>query len=261
MANNNLFHAWQLLVVKYKPETILTKLEGLIQDDGGIFKNDPAYKEFRSLSLQFRISLLIEWKRYAEALAWLCLETELNPANFEAQAMREQLKKQLLFITDGSVISFKKTADETIPNWGPVAGMRRVKAIIERDVILPIKEREIYKKFNVSIPKGLLLYGPPGCGKTFVVKRIAHLLQFKFVEVTPSTIASTFVHGTQEKIKTLFEEAKKQRPCLLFIDELEAFVPNRDRNDLSFHSLVSGLLSPFFRSPFFRLFFWKKLQP
>ncbi|NEW81129.1 MAG: ATP-binding protein [Mariniphaga sp.] len=48
-------------------------------------------------------------------------------------------------------------------------------------------------------------------------------------------MASTFVHGTQEKIKSLFDEAKEKRPCLLFIDELEAFVPSRNRGDLSFH--------------------------
>jgi len=235
MNKNNPFHTWQLMLVKYKPETILNKLEGLIQDDGGIFKNDPAFKEFRSLSLQFRISLLLEWKRYGEALAWLCLETELNPENIEAQAMKEQLKKQLRFSTEGSVVSIQKRSEDLVSNWGPVSGMRRLKAIIERDIILPLQEREIYKNFNVSIPKGLLLYGPPGCGKTFIVKRIATLLQFHYFEISPSTIASTYVHGTQEKIKTLFETAKSKRPALIFIDELEAFVPNRERSDVSFH--------------------------
>lgn len=74
MNKNNPFHAWQNLVVKYSPAVILQKLEKLIQDDGGIFKNDPAFIEFRSLSLQFRISLLLDWGRNAEALAWLVLK-------------------------------------------------------------------------------------------------------------------------------------------------------------------------------------------
>jgi hypothetical protein len=84
--SGNLFHAWQKLIITDKPDAILRKLEKLIQDGGGMFRDDPAFKEFRSLSLQFRVSLLLELGRYAKALAWLCLETEVNPANFEGQA-------------------------------------------------------------------------------------------------------------------------------------------------------------------------------
>ena len=238
MNANNPFFAWQNLVVKHTPSVILQKLENLIQDDGGIFKEDPAFIEFRSLSLQFRITLLMEWGRYAEALAWLCLQTELNPVNLEAQALKEQLKKELSFTKDGNIVTIGTNSSKgkaSLFNWGPVAGMRTIKAKIERDILLPLKNREMYEKNNVSIPKGMLIYGPPGCGKTFIVKRVAALLNFNFIEVSPSSVASTYVHGTQEKIKTLFDEAKEKRPSLLFIDELEAFVPNRNRGDINFH--------------------------
>ncbi|NEW81130.1 MAG: ATP-binding protein [Mariniphaga sp.] len=181
MNNKNPFHAWQNLVIRNSKSVILDKLENLIQDDGGIFKNDPAIMEFRSLALQFRLSLLLDWGRNAEALAWLCLETELNPTNIEARAMKEQLKKQLRFIPDGNTMTITKTTEGPVFNWGPVAGMRRLKAIVERNILLPLKEHEMYEKNNVSIPKGLLLYGPPGCGKTFIVKRIAALLRFHFI--------------------------------------------------------------------------------
>lgn len=232
---NDPFAKWQRLILGRSQSVVLKKFEELIQDDGGMFKDDPFYQEFRKLYLHFRITLLLEWRRYAEALAWLCLETELNPTNIEALAMKEQLKKQLHFIGEKNHVTVQNTSNNSLFSWGNVAGMRRVKAIIERDVLLPLKERELYKNFNVSIPKGLLLYGPPGCGKTFIVKKIAGLLRFKYYEISPSTIASVYVHGTQEKIKELFEEATKNRPVLLFIDELEAFVPNRTRTDLSFH--------------------------
>jgi transitional endoplasmic reticulum ATPase len=229
------FIAWQKFVVKNSQSEILRKLEELIQDDGGLFRNDPAIQEFRNLSLLFRIDLLIEWKRYGEALAWLCLETELNPLNVEAQALKEYLKRELHFTNVDNRVSVNTQSSKPLFDWGKVAGMRKIKAMIERDILLPLKERDVYRNFNVTIPKGLLLYGPPGCGKTFIVQNIARLLNFKFIEISPSSIASTYVHGTQEKIKELFEEASQNRPALVFIDELEAFVPSRNRVDVSFH--------------------------
>ena len=232
---NDPYKIWQRMLIKNQPAVILRKLEQFIQLDGGLYRHDLNFHEFRMLALQFRIQLLMEWNRYAEALAWLCLETELNPTNVEAIAMKEQLKKQLYFTREENHVTVKNTSQIPLFDWGNVAGMRRIKAIIERDILLPIKEWEIYKNFNVSIPNGLLLYGPPGCRKTFIVKQIAKLLRFRFIEISPASVASTYVHGTQEKIKNMFDEAAKNKPALLFIDELEAFVPNRSRTDLSYH--------------------------
>ena len=233
---NDPYIAWQKYIVHHRPAEILQKLEELILDDGGMFKNDPYFREFRELSLLFRIDLLIEWGRHAEALAWLCLETELNPTNIEAITMKEQLKKQLNFTKEDHHISVKNTRHKPLFDWGNVSGMRKVKAIIERDILLPLKHWELYRgNLSITLPKGFLFYGPPGCGKTFIVKQVAKILKYNFIEVSPSTVASTYVHGTQQKIKELFEEAAKERPTILFIDELEAFVPNRARTDVSFH--------------------------
>ena len=73
----------------------------------------------------------------------------------------------------------------------------------------------------------------PGCGKTFIVKQLAKLLHYNYVEVSPASLASIYVHGTQEKIKSLFEEALKKKPSILFFDEMDAFMPRRD--DVSYH--------------------------
>jgi transitional endoplasmic reticulum ATPase len=232
---DNPYYLWQRLTIKYKPDTILKKLDRIIQSKGGMFEKDPTYSEFRSLALQYKITLLIEWKRYAEALAWLCLESEINPMNIEALAIKEHLKRYLGFSNYGNIEQTIKLLKELISEWGPVVGMRRVKAIIEKNVLFPIREKDLSNKHNLTIPKGILLYGPPGCGKTFIVKQLAKIIKYNFIEVSPSTIASTFVHGTHGKIKSLFKKAEDLKPCLLFIDELEAFVPNRGRSDLSFH--------------------------
>jgi transitional endoplasmic reticulum ATPase len=105
--------------------------------------------------------------------------------------------------------------------------MRRLKAILERDVLLPMLEPELYKQYRISLPNGILLHGPPGCGKTFVAEKLGEILDFTFVQIKPSDLGSIYVHGTQEKIGQLFEEARNNRPSLLFFDELDALLPSR----------------------------------
>ena len=80
----------------------------------------------------------------------------------------------------------------------------------------------------MPLPNGILPYGPPGCGKTFIARKIAEKLGFNFVEVKPGDLASTYVHGTQEKIKAVFAEAAANAPTILFFDELDAFTPKRE---------------------------------
>jgi transitional endoplasmic reticulum ATPase len=74
----------------------------------------------------------------------------------------------------------------------------------------------------------MLLYGPPGCGKTFFAKHFAEEVGFNFVLATPSTLKSRYVNATQENIAKMFEEAEKNAPTIIFIDEINELLPNRD---------------------------------
>jgi transitional endoplasmic reticulum ATPase len=91
------------------------------------------------------------------------------------------------------------------------------------------------KRFKVRLPRGVLFYGPPGCGKTFIARKLADLLRFTFIEVKPSDLASTYVHGGQEKIGALFKEAKEKAPALIFFDEFDAFAPSRQNRGVGYH--------------------------
>jgi len=109
-----------------------------------------------------------------------------------------------------------------------IAGMDDLKELLYHDVVLPLQEKELYDQYRLSIPNGMLLYGPPGCGKTFIAEKFAEEVGFTFFSIKPSDVASTYIHGTQEKIKELFEKARKHAPSLVFIDEVDALMPSRD---------------------------------
>lgn len=109
-----------------------------------------------------------------------------------------------------------------------VAGMKDLKALLVNDVIKPLLYPEKYKKFKLSVPNGILLYGPPGCGKTFIVKKLAEELGYNFIEMSPSSIATSYVHGAVSNIAKVFEMAKLQAPSIIFIDEIEGLVPKRE---------------------------------
>jgi transitional endoplasmic reticulum ATPase len=116
-----------------------------------------------------------------------------------------------------------------------VAGMKDLKETLQIDVINPLKDRTAYLKYGIQPLNGLLLYGPPGCGKTFIAKQLAEELQFSFFEIKPSDLASTYVHGTQEKIGKLFRDARLSAPSIIFIDEVDAILPSRDSDHLNHH--------------------------
>ncbi|WP_313239914.1 protein kinase domain-containing protein [Sphingobacterium multivorum] len=112
--------------------------------------------------------------------------------------------------------------------FSAIAGMHELKEQLRLDVIDALHNPEEYAKYGVTIPNGMLLYGPPGCGKTFFAKHFAEEVGFNFMLVTPSTLKSRYVNATQENIAKMFQEAEKDAPTIIFIDEINELVPNRD---------------------------------
>jgi AAA+ superfamily predicted ATPase len=108
-----------------------------------------------------------------------------------------------------------------------LAGMQELKKILLEDVIEPLRNPEKFKRYGISIPNGILMYGPPGCGKTFVAQRLAEDLDYNFYEVSPSEVGSPYVHDTCLKIRKLFDDATASAPALIFVDEFEGLVPAR----------------------------------
>jgi len=116
-----------------------------------------------------------------------------------------------------------------------VAGMDELKSLLRADIIEPLKNKTDYEKYGISPLNGILFYGPPGCGKTFIAKQLAYELNHTFFEIKPSDIASPYVHGTQQKIGELFKQAHAKAPSVIFIDEVDAILPSRDSDNMNQH--------------------------
>ena len=111
--------------------------------------------------------------------------------------------------------------------------MQSLKDTIQLDVIDALNNKERYAEYGLTIPNGMLLYGPPGCGKTFFAERMAEEIGFNFYQLKPSDIQSKFINESQENIKNLFNEAREKAPSIIFIDELDAVVPNRNNTNVN----------------------------
>jgi transitional endoplasmic reticulum ATPase len=117
--------------------------------------------------------------------------------------------------------------------FSAIAGMQDLKDLIKLDVIDALNEKEKYAEYGLTIPNGMMLYGPPGCGKTFFAEKMAEEIGFNFYQIKPSDIQSKWVNASQENIKKLFDEARENAPSVIFIDELDAMVPNRDGSGIN----------------------------
>ena len=115
--------------------------------------------------------------------------------------------------------------------FADVAGMKELKEQLQSDVIDLLKNPGRAKELGLAIPNGILFYGPPGCGKTFFAERFAEEIGCNYMYVLCSDVASPYIHGGQEKISNLVEEARKNAPTILFLDEVEAMIMNRNKHN------------------------------
>lgn len=129
--------------------------------------------------------------------------------------------------------SIKEKTSNKPTGFKAIAGMEELKETIQVDVIDAINQKEKYLQYGITIPNGMLLYGPPGCGKTFFAERMAEEIGAKFYQLKPSDIQSKWVNASQENVKELFNKAEKNAPSIIFIDELDAILPSRDMDNIS----------------------------
>ena len=198
--------------------------------------NQTAAKYFEGAAVQLRDYIEeLYGEEEAEAKEWL-LQLVTHAKEIRRAAVNKSSVK-----TEGESFALPKGEIPSV-SFDDVAGLKSVKERIYDMIIYPRQYRELYKRFNKRLGGGILLYGPPGNGKTMIAKAISKETGSTFFPIKFSDIGSKWFGETEERIKALFDEARKAESAVIFFDEIDAIASQRGDSEVS-GRMVAELLA------------------
>ncbi|CAM9463918.1 unnamed protein product [Pylaiella littoralis] len=125
--------------------------------------------------------------------------------------------------------SAKREGFATVPgvSWSDIGALASVREELSLSILEPIAYPERFEKLGLTIPAGVLLYGPPGCGKTLLAKAIANESGANFISVKGPELLDKYVGESEKSVRQVFQRARASSPCIIFFDELDALCPKR----------------------------------
>src|SRR5579872_1349940 len=153
-----------------------------------------------------------------------------NPISFRVQKHRPRgyvriESSTIVTILPETMVNRRKVLSASYEEIGGLdEEIRRLREIIE----LPLRHPEIFQKLGVEAPNGILLYGPPGCGKTLLARALANECEANFFTMNGPEIMNKYYGETEGKLRDLFREARESSPSIIFIDEIDALAPRRE---------------------------------
>lgn len=150
-----------------------------------------------------------------------------KPAGFEKKMVSMEA---FLAVLPGITPSSKREGFATIPDvsWEDIGALRSVREELEKAIVEPIQHPEVYAAMQMTAPTGVLLWGPPGCGKTLLAKAAAAECKANFIAIKGPELINKFVGESEAAVRRVFTRARSSVPCVIFFDELDALVPRRD---------------------------------
>lgn len=191
---------------------------------------DEGYEEVDILKWYSR-ALLAEGSQ-AKAAEVLDQIKSINPDYIDRE-LEDKLKVKQL--TDGSPAGdnfdgngeFDGMIEKPKINFEQVGGMDKVKEEIDLKIIKPLQHPELYKAYGKKVGGGILLYGPPGCGKTHLARATAGQVDAAFMSVGINDVLDMYMGNSERKLHEIFEKARRNAPCVLFFDEIDALGASR----------------------------------
>ncbi|KAG5638532.1 hypothetical protein H0H81_012032 [Sphagnurus paluster] len=128
--------------------------------------------------------------------------------------------------------SSKREGFATVPDvtWADVGALHGTREELHMAIVQPIKRPELFSAVGISAACGVLLWGPPGCGKTLLAKAVANESKANFISVKGPELLNKYVGESERAVRQVFSRARASSPCVIFFDELDALVPRRDDN-------------------------------
>jgi AAA+ superfamily predicted ATPase len=155
-----------------------------------------------------------------------------RPSQYDWSQAEDELRDVLpaMFVSEGDPgPAGAYDAEHAGLTLADVAGMTEVKQRLQAAFLAPMRNPDLRRLYGKSLRGGLLLYGPPGCGKTFIARAVAGELGAKFITVSFADIIDMFVGQSERNIHELFETARRNAPCVLFLDEVDAIGQKRSQ--------------------------------
>jgi transitional endoplasmic reticulum ATPase len=138
----------------------------------------------------------------------------------------------VLLITKETEINLKEKHIEGTTgvhiNYEDIGGLRHEIELVREMIELPLRHPELFQEVGIDPPKGVLLYGPPGTGKTLLAKAVANECEAKFYSVRGPDIIAKYYGESEQRLREVFEEAQKNAPAIIFIDEIDSIAPKRE---------------------------------
>lgn len=167
--------------------------------------------------------------RISKIMSWLSKTSLRRSAQMAGFEIAEPAIEEVVEKTEEVVSEQPKDEDSvTLPNEQfTLVGRPELEQFFNDNIIDIVLHQEQYKRMGIAFPGATILYGPPGCGKTYAVEKLSEYLGWQRFDIDSSTIASSYIHDTSKKISEVFHSAIKAAPSILVIDEMEAFLSDR----------------------------------
>lgn len=188
-----------------------------------------------------RAQLLDQVKRADDAGVEDDVDSQESPLSPVSTVRLEQIKA----VMRDHVPCCRREGFSTIPkvSWDNVGAMVEARKQLDLSIIGPIKDPWLFEQFSLGQSAGVLLWGPPGCGKTLVAQAVANEAQASFIAVSGPELLNKYVGESERAVRELFQRARSSTPCILFFDEMDALAPKRDDASNAGVRIVTALLT------------------